>query len=64
VVDDALAERVAHGLSLLPEHIAAALGDEPLVRQAAERIVDAQDVYFIGRGLDYAVAMEGSLKLK
>ncbi|HEX9645024.1 MAG TPA: glutamine--fructose-6-phosphate transaminase (isomerizing) [Acidimicrobiia bacterium] len=64
VVDDALAERVAHGLSLLPEHIAAALGDEPLVRRAAERIVDAQDVYFIGRGLDHAVAMEGSLKLK
>jgi glucosamine--fructose-6-phosphate aminotransferase (isomerizing) len=64
VVDDALAERVAHGLSLLPEHIAAALGDEPLVRRAAERIVDARDVYFIGRGLDHAVAMEGSLKLK
>jgi glucosamine--fructose-6-phosphate aminotransferase (isomerizing) len=31
---------------------------------AAERITDADDIYFIGRGLDYAVAMEGSLKLK
>ena len=31
---------------------------------AAEQILDADDVYFIGRGLDYAVAMEGSLKLK
>jgi len=31
---------------------------------SAEQIVDADDVYFIGRGLDYAIAMEGSLKLK
>ena len=36
---------------------------EPIV-EAAEAIVDADDIYFIGRGLDYAVAMEGSLKLK
>ena len=34
------------------------------IERAAEGIVDANDVYFIGRGLDYAVAMEGSLKLK
>ena len=31
---------------------------------AAEAVKDADDVYFIGRGLDYAVALEGSLKLK
>ena len=31
---------------------------------AATRIAGADDIYFIGRGLDYAVAMEGSLKLK
>ena len=64
VIDHALAERVAHGLSQLPEHIDAALGAEAAVAAVAERIVDTDDVYFIGRGLDYAVAMEGSLKLK
>ena len=64
VVDQALATRVAHGLSLLPEHIDTVLDQEDSVVRAAERIVGADDIYFIGRGLDYAVAMEGSLKLK
>ena len=35
-----------------------------LVIAAAEAIAHADDIYFIGRGLDYAVAVEGSLKLK
>ncbi len=64
VVDEALATRVAHGLSLLPAHIEEILGREEQTMAAAESIVDADDVYFIGRGLDFAVAMEGSLKLK
>ena len=37
---------------------------EAEVIDAAKQIADAEDVYFIGRGLDYAVAVEGSLKLK
>jgi glucosamine--fructose-6-phosphate aminotransferase (isomerizing) len=64
VVDRALAERVAHGLSVLPGHVDAALRRSDTIVAAAERITDAEDIYFIGRGLDYAVAMEGSLKLK
>jgi glucosamine--fructose-6-phosphate aminotransferase (isomerizing) len=64
VVDEALASRVAHGLSLLPGQIEELLHHDDEVQAAAESIVDADDVYFIGRGLDYAVAMEGSLKLK
>jgi len=34
------------------------------VRALAADFIGQDDVYFIGRGLDYAVAMEGSLKLK
>lgn len=64
VVDEALAARVAHGLSLLPGQIEEVLQREDEIIAAAEEILDADDVYFIGRGLDYAVAMEGSLKLK
>ncbi|HEX9855472.1 MAG TPA: glutamine--fructose-6-phosphate transaminase (isomerizing) [Acidimicrobiia bacterium] len=64
VVDQGIADRVAHGLHLLPSHVAAVLQDDTVVLAAAERLAAAQDVYFIGRGLDYAVAMEGSLKLK
>jgi glucosamine--fructose-6-phosphate aminotransferase (isomerizing) len=64
VVDEDLAARVAHGLSLLPAQIEELLHHEDEVVAAATEILDAEDVYFIGRGLDYAVAMEGSLKLK
>ncbi len=63
-VDAELAGRVAHGLHLLPAAIEVVLEREGPVIAAAESIVDADDVYFIGRGLDYAIAMEGSLKLK
>ncbi|KAA3637135.1 MAG: glutamine--fructose-6-phosphate transaminase (isomerizing) [Armatimonadetes bacterium] len=63
-VDAELAGRVAHGLHLLPAAIEEVLEREAPVIAAAESIVDASDVYFIGRGLDYAIAMEGSLKLK
>ncbi len=66
VVDQDLAARVAHGLVQLPGQIEAILATEDEVVKAAARIADAKDndIYFIGRGLDYAVAMEGSLKLK
>ncbi len=64
VVDEALAQRVARGLHLLPAQIEGILEREDEAVKAAHAIADADDVYFIGRGLDYAVAMEGSLKLK
>jgi glucosamine--fructose-6-phosphate aminotransferase (isomerizing) len=64
VVDEDLASRVAHGLSQLPAQVEDLLHHKKEIEGAAEAIVDAEDIYFIGRGLDYAVAMEGSLKLK
>jgi glucosamine--fructose-6-phosphate aminotransferase (isomerizing) len=59
-----LAARIASGLHRLPAAVEAVLEAEDDVARASAAIVDAQDVYFIGRGLDYAIAMEGSLKLK
>ena len=51
-------------LRTLPEKAAAVLaGQEPL-RRLAEELAEASSVYYIGRGLDYATAMEGALKLK
>lgn len=63
-VDEAHARAVALGLHQLPRAVREVLSRESEVLAAAERIVDADDVYFIGRGLDYAIALEGSLKLK
>ena len=63
-IDEELARRIARGLHKLPGHVEHVLGCESDAAAAAESIVDADDSYFIGRGLDFAVAMEGSLKLK
>lgn len=63
-VDTELAATVSHGLHLLPAAVEEVLQREDEAIAAAESIADADDVYFIGRGLDYAIAMEGSLKLK
>jgi glucosamine--fructose-6-phosphate aminotransferase (isomerizing) len=63
-VNEQQAQAVAHGLHRLPGAIEEVLGNEDEAIAAAEAITDADDVYFIGRGLDYAIAMEGSLKLK
>ena len=62
--DRDVARRLVHGLHTLPGHLETILEGEDVIAAAAAGIVDAQDVYFIGRSLDYAVAMEGSLKLK
>ena len=59
-VDDELVK----GLRGLPTKIGDALKGEQDVITLAERFVGHEDVYFIGRGLDHAVAMEGSLKMK
>ncbi len=51
-------------LSKLPADVAAILKKEEVLKEFARRIKDWEDTFFIGRGLDYAVALEGSLKLK
>ncbi len=48
----------------LPELADAVLDRAAAVREIAERIASWEDVFYIGRGLDWAVAMEGQLKLK
>jgi glutamine---fructose-6-phosphate transaminase (isomerizing) len=63
-VNDDLAAEVSHGLHQLPGAIDEVLQRADEAVKAATLIADADDVYFIGRGLDYAIAMEGSLKLK
>ncbi len=52
------------GLRALPTHAQTVLLGEPEIAALAERLYQTEDVFFIGRGLDYSVAMEGSLKFK
>lgn len=60
---DQIAEITA-ALRALPEQVEHILEQAEEIKQYAERIAKHEDLFFLGRGLDYAVALEGSLKLK
>ena len=64
VIPAALDEAIVKGLRSLPTKIEEALKAEEEVIAIAGHFAGHDDVYFIGRGLDHAVAMEGSLKMK
>ncbi|MBI3911150.1 MAG: glutamine--fructose-6-phosphate transaminase (isomerizing) [Armatimonadetes bacterium] len=51
-------------LARLPEQVQAVLANEDAIVRIAERFAGCRDFFFLGRGLDYCVAMEGALKLK
>lgn len=48
----------------IPKHVEEALTHKSAIQKFATMNSNAKDVFFLGRGLDYAVALEGSLKLK
>ena len=64
VLDDEEFNRLTEGLKGMPAAVDKVLGDREGVQKFAARHYNAKSVFFIGRGLDYALSMEGSLKLK
>ena len=48
----------------LPSQIEMLLSNKEQIQRFANRYLAARDVFFVGRGIDYAISMEGSLKLK
>lgn len=51
-------------ISKMPIYIENLIQNENQYKEIANYIKDYNDVFFIGRGVDYSLAMEGSLKLK
>ena len=51
-------------LQCLPDQIELLLGQKQKIQHFANRYLGARDIFFIGRGIDYAISLEGSLKLK
>lgn len=51
-------------LKRLPEQISMLLSHQTSIQKFANRYLAAEHVFFIGRGIDYAISLEGSLKLK
>lgn len=63
-VDEALFQSMLEDLRRLPEQISLLLSHRENVQKFANRYLAAEHVFFIGRGIDYAISLEGSLKLK
>ena len=51
-------------LKEMPSKVEKVLECDKLVEEIAAEIKDKNDIFYLGRGLDYALAMEGSLKIK
>ena len=63
-VDDETYARYISELTALPEKITRALEDKERIQWFAAKYANAHDMFFIGRGIDYAISLEGSLKMK
>lgn len=51
-------------LSKLPDKIQKIIDDKERLQWFASKQANAKDIFFVGRGIDYAISLEGSLKLK
>lgn len=63
LTDDQAAALVRE-LESLPGKMERLLEDEARIQWFASKQIAAKDIFFIGRGLDYAISLEGSLKMK
>ena len=61
--EDRAAELIAE-LQTIPDKIEKLLEDKERIQWFAAKQMNAQNMFFIGRGIDYAVSLEGSLKMK
>lgn len=63
-IDDKTFGEMLEDLKRLPGQIERLLANKERIQRFANRYVAAKDVFFIGRGIDYAISLEASLKLK
>ena len=63
-IDEKECRRLTSLLMKIPEHIEAILENKKDAQYIASELITADSLLYIGRGLDYALSMEGSLKLK
>lgn len=63
-VNDTQLQEMIEDLKALPAQVEMLLNNKEKIQRFANRYLAAKDIFFIGRGIDYAISMEGSLKLK
>ncbi|WP_291973527.1 glutamine--fructose-6-phosphate transaminase (isomerizing) [Candidatus Symbiopectobacterium sp.] len=63
-MDAQIEHDIVHGLQALPARIEQMLSQDKLIESLAEGFSDKHHALFLGRGVQYPIAMEGALKLK
>ena len=63
-IDGAAFSALVDDLKAIPDKMLRVLEDKERIQWFAAKYAMARDIFFIGRGLDYAVSLEGSLKMK
>lgn len=63
ITDEQYTDYIAE-LETIPDKINKILEDKERIQWFAAKQANAQDIFFVGRGIDYAICLEGSLKLK
>ena len=63
-LDDTIVQDMVSELITLPEKVEKIIEDKARIQWFASKFAHASDAFVIGRGLDYGIAMEGSLKMK
>jgi glucosamine--fructose-6-phosphate aminotransferase (isomerizing) len=64
MIDPALARQTIKGLCELPDLLSVALEQNEAIRRVAERFAERENFLYLGRGLNFPLALEGALKLK
>ncbi|NLY47665.1 MAG: glutamine--fructose-6-phosphate transaminase (isomerizing) [Clostridiales bacterium] len=63
-IDEKQYTSLINDLLTLPDKISRLLEDKERIQWFASKFSNAKDIFFIGRGIDYAISLEGSLKMK
>lgn len=64
IIDEKRYEGLLEEMGTLPDKIQKTLDDKERIQWFASKYANAKDIFFIGRGIDYAISLEGSLKMK
>ena len=64
IIDEDRTGELLAELQMIPDKIEKLLEDKERIQWFAAKQMNAQNMFFIGRGIDYAVSLEGSLKMK
>jgi glutamine---fructose-6-phosphate transaminase (isomerizing) len=63
-IDETYCKKIIDTMKKIPEEIEKIISKREVIKEYAKNFCEAKSIFFMGRGLDYALSMEGSLKLK